>query len=140
MTMLAKTKQIQLIHTLLNKMGKVTDADYKRELVQQYSNGRATSTKDLFYQEANELITDLQKMTGANPQDIAADKMRKKIIAMAHYMNWKTEDGKADMGAIDSWCKNKSKLKKPLNDHKYSELPALVTQFQKVYKSYLNSI
>ncbi len=139
MSMLAKPQQISQIHAILAKMGRANDKEYKRDLVLQYSNGRATSTKDLFYQEANMLIDQLNIATGKDRDEIKAENMRRKIIALAHKMHWK-DGSKADMQRINNWCINKGYLHKRLNDYNNAELPKLVSQFENVYKSYLKSI
>lgn len=123
------------INALLHKMG---IQDQKEELVYLFTNKRSKSRADLFSSEANELIAYLKKI---DPDEKAAEAMRRKIIAMAHEMGWELPGTKkADMVHIDNWCQKSSYLHKKLNQYLYKELPALVSQFELVHKSFLNSI
>lgn len=117
--------------------------EYKRQLVHEYTNGRETSTTKLRTAEAAMMITALERMAPPPPRiDDAANRMRRKIISMAHEMAWVMESNpqKADMQRINNWCKKSGYLHKGLNDYTEQELPALVSQFQKVYESYLRDI
>lgn len=121
--------QNKILHALLNKTGLT---EFKRELVYSYSNNRTESSKELLIDEATALINYLKKQ---NPETVQAEKMRRKIIAMAHKMRWETEEGKVNMKSVNNWCINKSYLKKPLMEYSLQELPKLVSQFENVYKS-----
>lgn len=131
------TSKIIAIHSLLPADVK-QDKDLKAALVVQYtgSENRA-STRDLSYHQAKELIRSLRsgQMT---TQDKSSDKMRKKIISMAHDLGWQYVHplhGKlcADMKAINQWCKKYGYLHKPLDKYTYRELPTLVSQFETFY-------
>jgi len=86
--------------------------------------------------EATDMIKHLKEL---DPENAKADKMRKKILSMAHEMNWRV-NGKVNMKAIDTWCRNYSYLKKSLDRYTYKELPKLVSQFESVYHHFLKSI
>lgn len=126
----ANTGQLKAIHTILGKMGFDGDKEYKQNLVIEFSNGRATSSKDLYYREAEMLIEHLNKATGKTEDDIKADRMRKKIIGIARSKGWEL-DGKADIQRIDGWCRKYGTGHKGFNEYTVKELPALVTQFEK---------
>lgn len=132
--------QISRIHGLLTKIGMKDDKQYKANLVKQYTNNRATSTTALSYQEATAMIKDLERMAPQTQEEIASDVMRKKMLAIAYEMGIVTDKGKADVGRVDNWCKTHGYLHKGLNEYSYEELPKLVTQYEQVYKSYLNNI
>lgn len=126
------------LYALLNNTGLM---EQKESLVIAFSNGREESTKGLTEKEAGELIAYLRRQP--NPQDQAADKMRKKIISMAHELGWHNlVNGKwvIDMRSIDTWCLRYGYLKKEFNKYTVEELPMLVTQFQKVYEGHLSKI
>ena len=126
------------LYVLLNNTGLMPQ---KRSLVLGFTTGRSESTRDLTDHEAKDLIKYLR--TQPNKHDEAADKMRKKIISMAHECGWHNlVDNKwvVDMRHLDMWCQRFSYLKKEFNKYTLAELPALVSQFEKVYKSYLKKI
>lgn len=103
-----------------------------------FTSGRSGSSKDLTSDEANALIRHLKQL---DPEEVAAEKMRRKIISMAHEMGWRLPGTtRADMQRIDSWCVKYGYLHKKLNQYLPAELPALVTQFEAVYKSFLKGI
>jgi hypothetical protein len=124
-------------HLLLTQTGK---KPHKAALVYSFTNGRSESSRDMTNQEAKELVHYLENI---NTADDPADRMRKKIISMAREMGWelRTATGKvADMERIKNWVTKYGYLKKPLNDYQINELPRLVTQFEQVYKDFLNRL
>lgn len=125
------------IHLLLSQSGK---AAHKKELVSSFTSGRSDSSRDMTDQEARDLISYLE---GSKTAPDPADRMRKKIISMAREIGWemRTAKGKvADIERIKNWVLKYGYLKKPLNDYGINELPRLVTQFEQVYKDFLNML
>lgn len=93
--------------------------------------------------EVIELINYMRTLTGIDDKKKRADKMRKKIISMAHECGWHTLiNGKwiIDMNRLNAWMLKSSYLHKRLDEYNYKELPLLVTQFEQVYKSFLNKV
>jgi hypothetical protein len=132
---LASVNQIKCINSLLTKLGL---RERKTELVLGSSGERTKSTKELTLDEAKALISYLKSQ---DAEEVKAEKMRKKIISLAHEMHWHLPNStKADMQRIDAWCKKYSPKHKSLNNHTYKELPALISQFERVYSSFLKSI
>jgi hypothetical protein len=139
--------QLRCLNTLVSKLH--INKEAKEILVSGFSDGRATSSKDLQTDEAAEMIKHLKSLDN---DELKAEKMRKKIISMAHEMGWELEESgarsqklggrrKADMKRIDEWCKTYGYLKKSLDNHTYKELPKLVSQFEKgPYKHYLSNL
>lgn len=131
------TEQIKAISAACAKMrfGK----DTKAAMVESFSDGRCTSTKDLTKDEARAM---LMKLNDMQPVDPVMLKMKNKIFYYAHEMGWTKLNaaGKlvADGTRVDGWCLNYSYLKKKLNNYTYKELPKLVSQFEAVYKHFLN--
>lgn len=111
----------------------------RHTLILAFTDGRTHSTSKLSDYEAEQLIRLLE-----DPQYEASNKMRRKVISRAYEMRWgnpNNRDGRAEtMRCIDQWCLNKSYLKKPLNQYEYDELPKLLSQFEEVYKWFLNNI
>jgi len=124
------------LHGLLTQCGL---NEQKAELINSYTGGRSESSKDLNDGEAKQLIYYLS--TKANKHGEAANKMRRRIISMAHEMHWHIEGTqKINMERVNGWCTVYGFGKKPLNNYDYNELPKLVTQFQFVYKDYLHKL
>jgi len=135
---LTQTQNKQL-HALLTQTGMMGS---KAMLVHAASNGRTESSRDLSIDEAKYLITYLNRLPNSEQQK--AEKMRRKILSMAHEMGWHhiQPDGHfvIDMEHVNEWMKKYSYGHKPLNAYTSKELPKLVTQFEGVYKSFLNKI
>jgi len=110
----------------------------RHDYVFRASNGRTESTKEVTEREAGIILNELKQTFGVKDE---ADTMRKKIISLAHQMNWELPGGKADMKRINDWCKSsKGPYKKALNAHTNTELRVLVSVFEKIYKEYMDKL
>jgi hypothetical protein len=133
-----------MLHALLAKKALTQQ---KTNLVESFSNGRTTSSRELTDGEARELCNWLQGQPTpskvpavvAGHQPDALQRQRRKIIAIAHNMGWKTKEGKADMPRINAWCLQQFG-KCPLNGYTAQQLPTLVSVFEKVYNQFLKAI
>lgn len=134
------------IHALLNNTGL---AEQKANLVFGFTQGRSDSSKDMTDAEAIDFINYLRRQPNAGGSGNQTNKMRRKIISMAHEMHWYshgpsplTPEGgrKIDMLRVNGWCIHYGYLHKKLSDYTYLELPKLVTQFTEMYNDYLNKI
>ena len=140
MTLIDK-QDIIIIRTMLHKAG-LSGEEEKESLVEAYSNNRTKSTKGLLKSEAKELIAHLRRAVApqTNPKE-RGQKMKNKIFSMAHEMGWrKAGTFKLDMDKLNAWCIKSSIGHKKLDDYEYNELPALVTQFEQVYTSFLKGV
>lgn len=127
--------QVTAIYTLLNKHGL---RDEKESIVSGFTAGRTDSVRAMSFDEAAALIGHLK---GLDQEEAGSDKMKNKILSMAHEMGWRIRGTeKIDMDHVNNWCKSLSYAKKPLDEYSYKELPKLVSQFEEVYKSYLKGI
>ena len=127
--------QLIAINTLISKL-KFTK-EQKATMVSGFTAGRSDSSKDLSMSEAALLISHLKSQ---DPDEQKAEKMRRKIISMAHELHWHQPGAvQIDMKRVDGWCKTYGFGKKGLNSYSLAELPKLVTQFQNgPYKSFIN--
>lgn len=127
--------QIKAIYALL---GQYHLRDEKENIVSAFTGGRTHSVRAMKPNEATALIGHLKSMDG---EEKSNDKMRNKILSMCHDMNWTIPGtGKVDMAHLNNWCMASGYLKKKLDSYTHSELPALVTQFEHVYKHHLTKV
>ena len=131
--------QNKALFGLFSRLG--MDETDRHQLASQVSGGRTQRTSQLTAAEADTLLRILQ---AANPLwQSSADRMRKKIIAMAHDLGWhhySPSKGRfvADMARIDQWCQTFSQAKKGLNAHTEDEMPQLVSQFERMYSEHFD--
>jgi len=132
MALLSK-QQLITANTLISKLG--ISPEQKREIIFGFTSGRSGSSKDLTHDEAVLLIGHLKSL---DPDEKKAEIMRRKVISMAHEIGWhQPGTNKIDMPRLDGWCKKFGYLKKGLNAYTLSELPKLVTQFEKGPYAYI---
>lgn len=122
------------LHAVLNQYGAM---EQKASLVNQFTNGRTTSSRDMSQAECLALIKALkgetpktvEKPSPKSKSNDKANRMRRKIIAMmVHGLGWTYND-------IDAFCKKSGHIKKDkLNDYDSKELVKLVGQFELVHK------
>lgn len=110
--------------------------DGRAQLALQFSNWRTDKTSALFIEECEALIRALE----GSQQRVSCNRMRRKMIHMAHLLGWKDEDGNCDMQRLDSWCIAYGVYHKPLMAHSYMELSALLSQFSLAFDSYLKAL
>ena len=119
-------QQLVTIQTLCSKLGIGTDQ--KKTIISGFTAGRSNSSRDLSREEAMELIRHLKSL---DPQEESAERMRRKIIRLAHELHWHLPGTtRIDMKRVDGWCRSYGFGKKGLNSYTPSELPRLVTQFE----------
>ncbi|MCX8018918.1 MAG: regulatory protein GemA [Chitinophagaceae bacterium] len=128
------TQRNRTLHALLHATCLMSQ---KANLVLGISGGRTEKSSELTDTEARELCDYLRRQLPQGSTPEKANTMRRKIIAMAHQMGWKTPDGRADMQRINHWC-SQQWGKKPLNGYTLHELPKLVSIFEKVYIQFLH--
>lgn len=135
--------QIIAINTAISKKGL---KDEKKKMISDVSNGRVESTSDLFFDEAHSLLMFLNADTDNKQEKI--DKQVRKIFAIAYDLKWITEkpvvngsgkiEKKKDYSVLYKWVNDYGYLKKELREYDEKELPALITQLQKVAGYYLS--
>ena len=119
--------QINLVQKL------VKDAGLKQsenQLAEKFSHGRVSTYAAMNYKETQLLIRSFIKPN-------KADKMRKKILSMAHEMGWELLDGRVDFERLNNWCVKHTPSHKPFEDIPNKDLPLTVTIMSKVYKTFL---
>lgn len=129
-------KQRSMIGFLINRLG--LEMEDKEDLIWVYTDERSTSIRDLSFSEAKQVIQSLTK--GVVLPLTPAAKMRRKILSMAHELNWELDNGKIDMDRVNRWCIQYGYLGKPLDQYRTAELPALVFAFENMHRKHLEGI
>ncbi len=129
--------QLVCIKVLVKKLAVAGDA-----MALGYSGGRTKHISELTSDEARMMIKELKKM---DPDEVAAEKMRKKIIGMAYTRAGlpRSASKAQKQGVVDwlnGWCKQYGFKHKPLNSYTNNELPKLVSQFEAVLNNLIISI
>ena len=118
--------QISKIHVLLTQLNLL---EQKADLVFEFTNFRATSTKDMTQAQAAELIRHLSKYD-------PLDKMRKKVFALAYEAGIiygdSPEDKKINAAKLNLFLKDRGTVKKELSKMSKEELVATVSQFKQI--------
>jgi hypothetical protein len=138
-------EQLKCVQTLLSKQG--ADKEQREWIVSVWTNHRTTSVCNLGKFEASKLIGHLKSQ---QPLHQASEKMRRKILSMAHEMGWEMPGtrsvvnnqvrARVDMKHVNDWCLKYGYLHKKLDAYTYEELPKLVSQFEGLYKQHLNKV
>lgn len=142
----AGVRQNKVLHLYLSKAG--IDKQNKKILVREFTRGRSESSADMTYDERNNLIEYLKKLTKPTLRKEAPkktertekeDRMRKKVIALCYNLQMVKENGKIDMRRVNALCIEKGHKKKPLDDYTAEELPVLITQVERIVRDFLKN-
>lgn len=126
------------LHLLLAAAGLTKN---KGSIILGFTNGRTEHSSLMTDEEAGQMLKYLQGQVKPTQAELKKQKMRRKIISLAHTMHWYhpgTSD--VDMTRLDEWCKKYGMHHRPLNEHNLQELAQLVTQFTQVVNSYLSDL
>lgn len=122
--------QLTIIHTLLSQLGKM---EYKPELVSSFTGGRTDSCREMYLQEAKELIGYLK---GSQERQTVV----KRIWFMAYEMNIITpgnrEEKAMNAAKLDAFCKQRGTVKKTIDLQTLPELKRTAKQFEAMYKKH----
>ncbi|WP_149913511.1 hypothetical protein [Sphingobacterium cavernae] len=128
--------QRQKIGYLISRLS--LDTDTKEELIYLHTDGRSTSIRDLKFEEADKVIRSLT--SGEVKYHTPKEKMVRKILSMAHEMNWELQTGKVDMDRVNRWCVDYGYLHKEIDRYTESELPQLVSAFENMHLKHLKGL
>lgn len=120
----------------------------RSELVSQFTNEKKTGLKELTAFEYREFcqwlnrtfLQNTQPPVNQAPVDPVLQKQRRKIIALLAKIGFIDEQGNANMPRIYAWVDEYGYLHKSLNKYTASELPKLVMQAEKFYKSHIERL
>jgi hypothetical protein len=120
--------QLSKIHVLMNQLKIIDD---KASFINEFTNGRTSSSKEMSLEEGIDLIRHLSLY---DPND----KMRKKIFALAYNAGIIWGDTPADkkMNSIklNEFIKSRGAVKKELNSMSKNDLIKTVSQFEQIIK------
>lgn len=125
--------QSQKLYGLLRSLDLM---DQKDELVDLYTNGRTTRSREMTVRECSLLIEDLviQERGVPDPEKEARGRMIHKVFATFYEINW-------DKARIYGWVKKHGhKTPKELKDYAHAELTVLVTQAERAVAHSLKQI
>ncbi len=130
-------QQIRIVHTLLPPQIKV-DKEAKAELIAQFTeDNNKTSTKDLTWLQANQLIMSLGGTPiTANRAYMCFDAKNSKhraILSLCHQYGWEVyQKGRyiADMHRLAEWLQHKSPVQKPLVEMTSKELSKVIVAME----------
>lgn len=121
--------QIAKLHILLNNIG---IADQKAEILYNYTDGRTTSSKDLNFDEAKRIITNLSEY---DPNQ----RIKSLIFSLAYQAGiiYGTTDADKKMNAakLNMFLWERGAVKKELNQMQYNELVKTHRQFEAIVRS-----
>ena len=123
-------EQVRCVKTMIGKL-KVEEPD---ALVMGFTNMRTSRVSEMTLHEGRDIIKHLKSL---DPDEAKAEKMRRKLIGMAYERDglgrMATKEQKTNsIEKLDAWCIKYGVKHKPLNNYTVKELPALVTQYEKV--------
>lgn len=124
--MIRTSAQNARLHGLLGKLR--IDNDTKEAMVLTHTDGRTAHSSQMMHWECACMIKHLEQLAPASSEG----KYRRKLISIAHKLNWYDANGKVDVDRLNSWCIKYGYLHKPLNEHKEQELVKLITQFKQL--------
>lgn len=130
-------RQNAKLHRLIGRLG--IDIETKAELVESFTDHRTNSSKSMYWDECEELLSHLRAIA-YDTQKSSAQKMRRKIFWYFRKSDYLLPNGKVDQQAVYAWVMERGYLKKSLMDYTQKELPKLVYQAEQVYHDYLNTI
>lgn len=125
------TAQSNRLHGLIGMLG--IDPEQKAYLVEQFTEGRSSSSRDMSTTECQALIDHLAKVATDTNAD-RANVMRRKAFAIAHELGWEDETGNVDRARFDAWMLKYSYLHKAINQYSLNELPKLLSQMERMLK------
>jgi hypothetical protein len=129
--------QLRCIKAMLKKLS-LKESD----IVNGFTGGREESVSKMLKVEATEAIKYLKEN---DPDEEAAERMRRKIIGMAYGYaglgpSATVAQKRETVNRLDRWCKQYGYKHKGLNSYTKAELPKLLTQFEFVLKDLFKSL
>lgn len=134
--------QIRSIHALFSK-NDITDKEHKKEAIKRFTNDQITSTKDLQFDQANELI----KLLGGKIHQDPEHQINKKygwinkndnqdflIVSILHQLGWSWDENPklVDVTKLGRFIRYNTKIGKPLQEMNPIEKSKLINHLNAV--------
>lgn len=139
--------QLKKIQTMFTHIG--FDKEDKLDIISRLTNGRATSTKDITFEEAKRLINYLsgkeepQKSAKQRENQEAAKQEVKAIYRLAYDIGMcygdTPEDKLMNCAKINKFCRERGTVKKNVTEMSLAELKKTHKQFEAILNSHLDS-
>jgi hypothetical protein len=135
--MIRTHKQNTRLHSVLARLAPVYEhSQIKTDGAFEISNGRTSKSSELTVEEMNVFIKQLEAEVmrrNTNPTVPEEERMRKKIFAIMHAIEWVTQEGKLDYRALSSWLMKYRDAKRPhLSKYHGKELREIVSSFERM--------
>ena len=135
--------QLKKIQTMFGKLG--FEPEDKRGIISSLTNGRATSTRDITFDEAKYLINYL--VGQAEPDKVAYQEQCRKVVGQIYRLSYEIgmsygdtpEDKLMNCAKINKFCRERGTVKKNINEMNLQELKKTHKQFEAILQSNLDS-
>lgn len=126
--------QLKKIQTMFTKLG--FEQEDKQGIISSLTNGRATSTKDITFDEAKYLINYL--VGQAEPDKAAYQEQCRKVVGQIYRLSYEIgmsygdtpEDKLMNCAKINKFCRERGTVKKNINEMNLQELKKTHKQFE----------
>lgn len=134
--------QLKKIHTMFGKLG--IEQEDKQGIISSLTNGRATSTKDITFDEAKYLINYL--VGQAEPDMVAYQEQCRKVVGQIYRLSYEIgmsygdtpEDKLMNCAKINKFCRERGTVKKNVNEMNLQELKKTHKQFEAMLQNNLD--
>lgn len=123
-------KQKTFVHRIIEREGLTFVSD---NLALEFSGNRTNVLAELNHKETQALINNFIKPS-------STQKMKRKILSMAHEIRWVTPEGKIDINKLNNWCKKYTPSHCDFNAISAKDLPIVVSIYEKMYKNVLKQL
>lgn len=127
------TAQKKFAYGLLARKGL---REQKEDIVLELTEGRTSHFSDMTKAE----VAAFFRLMGAEDKDDARQKMQRKLLSLAHEMQWHNADGQLNYERLDAWCIKYTPAHKPFRAMSAKELSTAITIFGKMYVQTLTKV
>jgi hypothetical protein len=127
-----RTYNYKQLYAIINQLNRTGASITKEEVVEEFTSGRTTSTKEMQPHEWNNMIGTLNlKLRQSSREEQGKDLKRKKVIANMKMAGYSVDE-------IKLWAEKQKKL--PFNQLSTSQLSELIHASQKVKEHFLSKL